>query len=171
MASASSDYFIHDQNIRFRSPTGDRWFGDDTNKARLWQEGIASLLQPFSQANIPVLPIHTLPHFVNWDLYRCLGVTVWTDVRRCGRTTPLAEIREQQRLATDAETRAAAGLSGVRTVDLAPELCPDGMCHTNIESRWINRDGGHITVGEAEHLGPILEPLVTAGLRRDPRTN
>jgi peptidoglycan/LPS O-acetylase OafA/YrhL len=166
MASASSDYFIHDKHVRFRAPDDDRWFGDDDNKGRLWQTGAASLLKAFSQAKIPVLLIHTLPHFVNWDLYRCLGTTVWNDVLDCGRVVPLAEIRRQQQLATQAEDRAATDLSEVTTVDLKPRLCPDEMCRTNVGPRWINRDGGHITVGEAELLEPEFEQLVASHVRQ-----
>jgi peptidoglycan/LPS O-acetylase OafA/YrhL len=166
MASASSDYFIHDQHHRFRAPDDDRWFGDDDNKGRLWRTGVASLLKPFSQAKIPVLLIHTLPHFLNWDLYQCPGTTVWTDVLDCGRVVPLAQIRRQQQLATQAEDRAATDLSEVTTVDLTPRLCPDEMCRTNVGPRWIMHDGGHITVGEAELLEPAFEQLVASHVRQ-----
>jgi peptidoglycan/LPS O-acetylase OafA/YrhL len=168
MASASSDYVdqFHDLHHRFRAPGDDRWFGDDDNKGRLWQTGVASLLKPFSQAKIPVLLIRTLPHFANWNLYRCLGTTVWTDVPDCGRVVPLAQIRRQQQLATQAEDRAATDLSQVTTVDLKPRLCPDEMCRTNVGPRWINRDSGHITVGEAELLEPAFEQLVASHVRQ-----
>ena len=168
MASASSDYVDprHDLHHRLRAPDDDRWFGDDDNKGRLWQTGVASLLKPFSQAKIPVLLIRTLPHFANWSLYRCLGTTVWTDVSDCGRVVPLAQIRRQQQLATQAEDRAATDLSEVTTVDLKPRLCPDEMCRTNVGPRWINRDSGHITVGEAELLEPAFEQLVASHVRQ-----
>lgn len=84
MASASSDYFIHDQHHRFRAPDDDRWFGDDENKGRLWRTGIASLLKPFSQAKIPVLLIHTLPHFLT-------GICINAREQRCGPMSSTAD--------------------------------------------------------------------------------
>ncbi|MEU9804879.1 acyltransferase family protein [Mycobacterium sp. NPDC050853] len=165
IASASSDYFLADQHVRFRLPHAEEWTEDDAGKGRLWQQGIAAVLQKLAVAHVPVVVVHTLPHFVNWDLYKCPGYEVWVSPSRCGRSTGLAETQRQQNTATLAERRAANGLLGVSTVDLGPTICPDGVCRTNDGSRWVARDGGHITVGEAQRLQSEFTRLIAEHAR------
>ncbi|OHU41419.1 acyltransferase family protein [Mycobacteroides chelonae] len=165
IASASSDYFLADQHVRFRLPDTQEWITDDAGKGRLWQLGMAAVLQKLSEARVPVVVVSTLPHFVNWDLYKCPGYEVWLSPTRCGRSEALAEVRRQQNTAATAEQRAAQGLVGVSTIDLGPVVCPDGVCRTNIDSRWVARDGGHITVGEAQRLQPEFARLIAERAR------
>lgn len=165
IASASSDYFLADQHVRFRLPDTQEWVGDDAGKGRLWQQGMAAVLQKLSGARVPVVVVHTLPHFVNWDLYKCPGYEVWTSPSHCGRTVALADIQRQQNIAMAAEQRAAGGLPGVSTVDLGSAMCPDGVCRTNMGARWVARDGGHITVGEAQRLQPEFARLIAERAR------
>lgn len=165
IASASSDYFLADQHVRFRLPNAQEWVADDAAKGLLWQQGMAAVLQKLSAARVPVVVVHTLPHFVNWDLYKCPGYEVWTSPSHCGRTVALADVQRQQNIAMAAEERAARGLPGVSTVDLGPAMCPDGVCRTNVGSRWVARDGGHITVGEAQRLQPEFTRLIAERAR------
>ncbi|MBB4853052.1 peptidoglycan/LPS O-acetylase OafA/YrhL [Mycobacteroides chelonae] len=165
IASASSDYFLADQHVRFRLPQSESWVGDDAGRARVWEQGMGAVLQRLAAAGVPVVVVRTLPHFVNWDLYKCPGYQVWMSPSRCGRSAALAEIRRYQQPVAEAEQHAADGLRGVSTVDLSPVICPDGLCRTNIGSRWVARDGGHITVGESQRLQPEFTRLIAEHAR------
>lgn len=166
IASASSDYFLADQHVRFREPSSGEWVVDDVGKAELWERGLRTVLQRLAAAGVPVLVVHTLPHFVNWDLYKCPGYQVWMSPSgRCGRSVPLADIQRQQQPVAAAEQRAADGLPGVSTTELGPLMCPEQMCRTNIGWRWVARDGGHITVGESQRLQPEFARLIAEHAR------
>lgn len=166
ISSASDYYMTIDPSIGYRLPDDAHFTRDLSEKGELWRKGIASTLRTLSAAGVPVLLVNPLTHFFHWDVARCPGVTVWTDVQRCGATLPLPEMQERQRVAREAERAAAAGVPNVSTVDFVPQMCADGVCRTNEGSTWINVDDLHITVGAAERLEPDFTKLIAAQARQ-----
>jgi peptidoglycan/LPS O-acetylase OafA/YrhL len=166
IASASSDYFIKSQGWSFSTPAGGPSRSGVESKARLWEDGTRFVAQAIAGSGVPVVLVHTLPHFVNWDPHLCSAWTVYSDTTACGRTTPLAEIQASQSAAFNAEEVAVEQLRGVSTLDLSHAICSKGICRTNVGNRWLYKDGGHITVGEARLLQPEFARLVRQHMRR-----
>ena len=164
IASASADYFIHDTHVVFRALEGGPQASADGDKEELWRKGTSSVLGDAIGGRTRVLLIHTLPHFVDWNIYSCPGFTIYRDTTACGRREDRNVILNQQHAAKEAEQAALLLHRRALGADLFDDVCPDPLCSTNNGNRWLYRDGRHITIGEAKLLTPRLEDFMRSTL-------
>lgn len=133
------------------------WVGDGL--AQVWQESIQRTYAQIEQQGHVVVHVMSLPHFATvqqrWEPTNCTLLAIHRDPAHCGRTAPITSLEAPWRKGLAAEA-AAVRASGVRSINLDPAVCPDGVCRTNVANRWIFRDGTHITRRESEALTPYF---------------
>jgi hypothetical protein len=151
VASSSTEYLHAGNGVTFRDRAG-RVAKTEQEKARMWRDGLASALHTLDEAGVPVLVVHTVPHFSDFDLRLCPVFRLYRDPGTCGRSITRAEVAGQQRLAASAESAAVAGARRATAIDLTDDLCTPTDCSTYRSGQWIYRDGAHITVGAALKL-------------------
>jgi peptidoglycan/LPS O-acetylase OafA/YrhL len=152
ISSAGTNYVTYEHGIALGDPASSVLSTSEKAKADVWETGTRGVVEPLSRAGIPVLFVHTLPHFKDWNIYRCPAVTLYSDPLTCGRASARADLDVERAPAFEAEQAALAGLQGVMTIDLADQICIADVCSTNDGARWISLDDSHITVGEARRL-------------------
>ncbi len=138
-------------------------------KARLWTDGLTRSLKAVAATGHSVVQLAVLPHpggedadaRPRWDPSTCAFATMVRSVAKCGTSVSLSAEDERQARALKAE-RDAATAAGVTLLDLRSDVCPDGECATNDGSRWIYRDGDHISIDESRRLAPQLEAAIRA---------
>ena len=59
--------------------------------------------------------------------------------------------------ARSAERAAVTGLSNVRLLDFADQLCPNQICQTLVDGKVVFRDGDHLTSSFSQSLAPVLK--------------
>lgn len=52
---------------------------------------------------------------------------------------------------------AAAPFHNVRLIDMTRSVCPDGVCHAELDGKIVFRDGQHMTASFARSLAPALD--------------
>jgi peptidoglycan/LPS O-acetylase OafA/YrhL len=159
MIASSSTYYMSDWKGDLRTPS-DKIVPDSPGKARLWTQGLGSVVRTLSQADIPTMVIHTVPHFTDFDLRSCPAILLHRAEEQCSRSLLRQNVEAQQRLARTAEERAIAGVAQATGVDLTGDLCGDDVCETNLGDRWLYRDGTHLSVGGALGLSHRFADLI-----------
>lgn len=152
IASAATNYVTYEDGIALGYAASSVLGTSEDVKAAVWQTGVRAVVEPLSKAGIRVLFVHTLPHFRDWNIYRCPAVTIYSDPLACGRVSERAKLDADRAAALMAERAALEGLPGVVTIDLADHICTRTLCSTNDGTRWIQLDDSHITVDEARRL-------------------
>jgi hypothetical protein len=169
VASSSLEY-LHDGNgVTFRDPTTGEVAHSSKDKARLWTRGLASMLQDFSRADVPVVLVHSIPHFKNFSTLTCPGYKVYRQVSRCNEVQSRAAVAASQRLSRQAEDEALDQTSGAVGVDLTPDICTPTRCETLRGGTWMYRDGAHLSIAGAETLTFRFSSLIAANVRGAPR--
>tara|TARA_R110002110_G_scaffold318110_1_gene530887 strand:- start:27080 stop:29026 length:1947 start_codon:yes stop_codon:yes gene_type:complete len=157
IASSSSQYI-----------DGDRWSFEDPatgdvaqtpeEKARLWTEGLTRTLKRLTDVGIEVVVVHVVPIIPNFDSRECSALGLIANSGRCTPSLTLDEADEFRQRAVQAELVAAAR-AGATTLDVAGELCPDGVCATRRDGTWIWKDSTHISVDASVMLIPVFSTL------------
>jgi hypothetical protein len=169
VASSSLEY-LHDGNgVTFRDPTTGEVAHSSRDKARLWTRGLASMLQDFSRAGVPVVLVHNVPHFKNFSTLTCPGYKVYRQVSRCNEVRSRVAVAASQRLSRQAEDEALAQTSGAVGVDFTPDICTPTRCETLRGDIWMYRDGAHLSIAGAETLTFRFSSLIAANVRGAPR--
>jgi len=164
IASSSSNYFNFRDTFRFESPfTGERASTADA-LARLWEEGLASVLRQLHEAGIPAVVIHTVPHFPGFSLQACPAYRMYLDAAACGKSLTRQQVAVQQRDALASESRAVAA-AGAVGVDFTTELCDPERCPTKRGDVWLYKDSAHLSVQGAVSLTARFEDLIRRNVR------
>ena len=131
-------------------------------KGRVWEDGLARVFGQLTDAGIPVLIVHAVPHFGDlaeeWSTLACPAVRILTHT--CGISMSRAEAEQRQVRAREAEKRAAARVPGVATADVTDDLCSATACVTDRDGRWIYRDATHLSVDGALTLVDRFRELI-----------
>ncbi|HEX6373824.1 MAG TPA: acyltransferase family protein [Longimicrobium sp.] len=120
-----------------------------------WAAGTRRTLAAFGAAGVPVVLLRDTPwpasHVPNC-LARAAWQAWWRGPSGCTfpRTTPLATRVEQL------ERRAAAGLPGVRYVDLTDEVCRASPCRPERDGMVLYYDSHHLSATFSAALAPAL---------------
>jgi peptidoglycan/LPS O-acetylase OafA/YrhL len=161
VASSSTHYINHDE-FQFRDPHTGAVAGTPEAKAKLWEDGVASVLGQLAGAGIPTVVIHTAPHpqeeVPNWGPATCPALRMFTD--SCGSSFDRATVEEQQRPARDAENSAVARVPGSASVDFTDDLCAADRCVTTRDGVWLYGDGDHLSVDGALTLADRFRDLI-----------
>ena len=158
-----SDSWIQSDGKLAPSPT-EPWTSDRDEKAVLWAEGLTRTLTRLEEAGIPAVVVHPVPRFPGWnDPNLCAPLRIVLDEGGCGSVISERDALEYARPSMQAEERAVESVPGTSTLDLWPELCPQGMCRTNRDGRWWFRNWNHLSAYGAEALTrPFSRSLATA---------
>ncbi|MBS1886436.1 MAG: acyltransferase [Actinobacteria bacterium] len=141
-----------DSKTRAYGPGGELLTGA-ANAAAL-EAGFASTLEKIAAAGAAAVVIRDDPE-APFDVPSCVSEHLH-DFGACGFPEHAAPNREFE--------RRAAHTLGIPTVDLTPEICPNGLCRAVIGSVLVYRDNAHLTATFARTLAPWLEaPLLHAG--------
>jgi peptidoglycan/LPS O-acetylase OafA/YrhL len=158
MAAANED--ISDSHVALIDEKTGKLAKSSDDKAAVWRDGLETTIRALQKSGDSVIMVSTLPHFYSsnggyWSPSQCKMINILQSTSDCGDRVSLAEADQAQRLALVSE-REAAKSTGAETLNLRSLVCPDGSCLTNVENKWIYRDGLHITTAESKSLSPAF---------------
>jgi len=165
IASASSAYVNTTRELR--DPRTHEAFTKPEAKAQLWEAGLTTVLGRFQAAGIPVLVVHTVPHFGDWprsdpwtgDATACPFIKMYT--HSCdGDTISRTFVERQQQLTRDAEDRAIANVPGSFAVDFTNDLCRTDSCKSKIDDLLLYRNSDHLSVDGSLTLTDKFRQLI-----------
>jgi peptidoglycan/LPS O-acetylase OafA/YrhL len=156
IASSSSQY-IESDRWTFEDPVTGNASKTPEEKARLWTEALTRTIKPLTDAGIEVVVVHVVP-IIPFGPRECSALGVIINGGLCFPSATLEEADEFRQRAVQAELVAAAR-AGATTLDVAGELCPDGVCVTRRDGTWIWKDSTHISVDASVMLIPVFSTL------------
>jgi hypothetical protein len=122
-----------------------------------WERGLRSTLSYLDSRDLKTVFIADVPR-PEFDVPTCLSRAAAKShsLQDCNvsRSTALSE--EARR----AERAAVIGLSNVRWVDSAEQLCPNQVCPTVVDGQVVFRDGNHLTSSFSQSLAPVLKQQI-----------
>ena len=132
---------------------------DPLQKAPIYAEGLRRAIKALRDAGQQVLLPDPGPMF-EWDPQICTTISVLT--KSCNATVLLTDMEAEQLPFTQVIDNTAAA-TGASTIDIRPQLCPDGTCIA-VPSNGvpISRDGQHISVPASESLAPNFRAAIEA---------
>src|SRR5699024_8535060 len=126
-------------------PTTGRSASSPDAKEQMWAAGLHRVVSRLDAAGIPTLVMQTVPQWLHWDARNCAAALVYLSPGRCGATQSRAEVDAYRRRSLAANDAAVRGVALAATSDVRPDLCRPAECATNFGSRWLYRDGRHIS--------------------------
>jgi peptidoglycan/LPS O-acetylase OafA/YrhL len=132
---------------------------DPSQKVPIYAEGFLRTIKALRDAGQQVL----LPEpgmLFDWDPQLCTTISVLT--KACNTTVTLTDMEaEELPFARVVDNTAAA--TGSSTIDIRPQLCPNGICiAVPSDGVPITRDGQHISVPTSESLAPNFRAAIEA---------
>lgn len=162
LATSSADY-LSNPMVRLGLPP-EPTVSSPSARAKIYEAALRSFASTLSSDQVPLLIVHPMPHFPDFDLRSCPTFQVVADYGSCSRGMTKTTADEQVREAFDAENRAAVGIEGVGLLDLRGEYCDPLQCRTYRDGIYLFRDGSHISVDFSQELTPrfvsALRPLL-----------
>jgi peptidoglycan/LPS O-acetylase OafA/YrhL len=132
---------------------------DPVQKEPIYAEGFLRAITALRDAGQQVLLPDPGPTF-DWDPQVCTTVSVLT--KSCNITVSLTDMEAEQLPFTRMVDDTAAA-TGSRTIDIRPQLCPNGTCiAVPSDGVPITRDGQHISVPTSESLAPNFRAAIEA---------
>ncbi len=130
---------------------------DQLFKNRDLQKGLEEIVQVLQSAGHTVVLVQPVPKFIRQlggqDPTRC---PLWKMVvGNCAINISEREIVANQRNSRDAINRAASSTKA-QQIDLFEWFCTHGICSTTQESKFLYRDGSHISVTASKLLTPLF---------------
>lgn len=124
---------------------------------RTWGDGLRSSLAALRRGGSDVVLLRDVPvHKAYLD--RCVARALWQGRGAEVCDTPRAEAIDERIFAT--ERAAAAGIQGVRYVDLTWLFCDTRNCPAMIDGKLTFRDRHHIATPYAASLAPALQQVL-----------
>jgi peptidoglycan/LPS O-acetylase OafA/YrhL len=130
--------------------TGDAGIG-----AEAWRAGTRRTLSALSRAGIPVRLVRDTP-WAGADVPGCLARAAWTAGWRTPRPCTFPRDTPLGTRVAELEARAAAGVPGVRVLDLSDAICRASPCRPVRDGRVIFTDAHHLTGTFSASLAPVL---------------
>lgn len=103
-----------------------------------------------------------VPQFPGWWPWGCTLVEAVSDTTGCGEFRPLDAI-ETELLTASASLRKVARDGDAMYLEIFKDVCLTDRCATNDGTRWIYRDGLHISNGESARLTLRLATAIRVG--------
>ncbi len=132
---------------------------DPAQKEPIYAEGFLRAIKALRAAGHQVLLPDPGPMF-EWNPQVCTTISV---LSKACNTSVLMSVMEAEQIPVTRVVDNTAATTGSSTIDIRPQLCPDGMCIA-VPSNGvpITRDGGHITVPASESLAPNFRDAIEA---------
>jgi peptidoglycan/LPS O-acetylase OafA/YrhL len=134
-------------------------------KARLWEHGLANVLQRLSRAGIPVLLVRPVPAIPTLPS-GCAVIRVLTG--SCRGSVARTAVAASLRLTVDAENRAVRLASTAVILDLENDLCGPTRCSSVRDGTVLYRDSDHLTVAGALTLTSVFYRAIVLHARARP---
>ncbi|MSO37898.1 MAG: acyltransferase [Acidimicrobiia bacterium] len=144
--AASTPIYLRSAGVFFRDPVTGHVARSPRDKASLWTRGLTRTLDRLNAAGIPVVVIHTVPQWLEWDTRGCAAVRFYLSPRSCGTTQSRDSVTEFRTPALDAEQRAISEVPSSTGIDFIDQICSAKACATNIDDAWLYKDGRHLSV-------------------------
>jgi peptidoglycan/LPS O-acetylase OafA/YrhL len=128
-------------------------------KQRLWYQGLASTMGRLNHAGIPVVIVHPVPEF-SYSVADCAVIRILT--RSCESTIARGTADTQLQSSILTETRAAAALPDVFTLDPLKTLCGRDRCKAQRGGTLLYRDKSHLAVDGALTLENAFHQAIVA---------
>jgi hypothetical protein len=161
---ANSSSYVGQNGLSFTSRTTGEVATDVAGKSRLLEQGMASTVSRLTRSGVPVVVVHAVPQFAEFDLRTCPAFRIYLDEAACGKSESRAHA-ESIRYSRGPEARAIAGNPLATGIDFIDDLCTPDVCTTERDGRWLYRDGAHLSVGGATILTPRFSGLVRSYAR------
>jgi peptidoglycan/LPS O-acetylase OafA/YrhL len=165
LASSTPIYFLS-AGVTFRDSVTGQVASTGDEKAAEFSRGLQRVLQRFAAAHIPVMVIHTVPQWRNWDTANCATLRVYASPQSCGASQSRADANRFRARGLAAEDRAIRAVPGTHSIDFTQELCSASTCATNLGNDWIYRDGRHLSVKGALSLTNQFVTFIHADAKR-----
>lgn len=150
------DQTIDRSYLGFVSPAGRLTF-NTAQKARLWSQSLARILEKLNGAGVRVILVRPVPE-MDAPPSACAVVLVLT--KHCKSSISRRSVARDLKLTVSAEMRAVTAAPGTRIVSFENDLCGPTTCSTlEPNGTVLYRDRDHLTVAEAQLLEPDFERL------------
>ncbi|WP_420129544.1 acyltransferase family protein [Longimicrobium sp.] len=140
-------------------------------RAAEWEAGTRRTLAAFQAAQVPVVLLRDTP-WPDAHVPHCLARSAWTSWWRGARSCTFAQTNPLSELAERLERRAAAGVPGVRYVEMTDPICRASPCRPERDGMVLYNDSHHLTATFSASLAPALEreilPLLPPGAAQVP---
>ena len=129
--------------------------GTVTAKSRIWAAGLQRTFKEIQGQGHRVVQLQTIPHFWEdgeaWSAGDCSFPQLMFRRDTCGPSMSREEADAEHRAGLEAEEQAAQA-TGVGTLDVTDQVCPDGTCSVRRGDFWVYRDGLHLSLGMSRKL-------------------
>jgi peptidoglycan/LPS O-acetylase OafA/YrhL len=132
--------------------------------AKLWEEGVESVVAPLRAAGIPVVVIAAVPEMPEFTDQRSLFSQAFGS--RAYEVPRKQSIQDRQP-ALDAEEQVAARHPGTLIFDPIPVLCPTETCMSAVDGVLRYQDETHLTVEGSLLLSPGVQDILGKALTAD----
>jgi peptidoglycan/LPS O-acetylase OafA/YrhL len=134
-------------------------------KARIWEAGLERTFKEIQDQGHRVVQMQTIPHFWRdgeaWSAGDCSFPQLLFRRDTCGPTMTRKEADAEHRAGLEAEEQAARS-TGVGTLDVTDQICPDGTCSVRRGNFWVYRDGLHLSLGMSRKLRDTFVEAIKA---------
>lgn len=161
---ANAEFYLRDPSIAV-GRSSDRVSVEPGRKTSDYAAGLRTFVERAKAAGHSVVVVQPIPNFrldsdeaslARWSgVTECPMIRVLTDSCQMSAPESLEAIQRRQQSAWDAGT-SVANETGARVLDLAPQLCPDGMCPVQQGNTVMYNDYLHLTVDGAKRLAPTF---------------
>ena len=131
-----------------------------------WESGTRRTLSAFQAAGVPVVVLRDTP-WPDQQVPHCLGRSAWASWWRGRQSCAFAQTNPPSELVERLERRAAAGVPGVRYVEMTDQICTASPCRPERDGMVLYNDAHHLTATFSASLAPALEreirPLLPPG--------
>jgi SGNH domain-containing protein len=128
--------------------------------SQMWENGLRRTYQRLSKAGVPVVAMRGTPR--TWfDVPACLSRRAAGLIR--ARDCAYDRARSLSRVAIDAQTRAAHGLS-VAFIDMNDRICSSARCPTMRDGIVVFTDDNHLTASFSRSVAPVLGERLEAAV-------
>ena len=119
-----------------------------------WERGLRSTVSYLDSRGVKTVVIADVPR-PEFDVPTCLSRAAARShsAQDCNVSRSTALNEDARR----AERAAVTGLSNIRLLDFADQLCPNQVCQTLVDGQVVFRDGDHLTSSFSQSLAPVLK--------------
>ena len=135
---------------------------DPIAKARLWSEGMASILRRLNAAGVPVILVRPIPELPTSE--RCAVVRFL--VSECSPGVSRAAVDANLLPTVAVEDRALARARLSSSIDFRDAFCRDAVCKSTRDGVVLYRDEGHLGVAGSLTLTGRFRTAIAARARR-----
>lgn len=136
--------------------------GSHDTRIIAFKQSLSSTIQHLQHTGHMVVLVQTLPHWgekasLEWE--RCSILRL--ELGSCARSFTTDNLPQNQRVVADATIKVTHA-TGVSLLNLAPHVCPKGVClNTYVNGSLPYRDGTHLTVRMSEQLTSAFEAALS----------